>query len=80
MQSVSVFDENGNEVADPSEYFEYFRFNNEGTKDGALYLARSFKNTTLMAVHAQLTVADNSHHAEPEDRGYSSLASGFVIS
>uniref|UniRef100_F1KSD0 Cadherin-87A n=1 Tax=Ascaris suum TaxID=6253 RepID=F1KSD0_ASCSU len=68
MQSVSVFDENGNEVADPSEYFEYFRFNNEGTKDGALYLARSFKNTTLMAVHAQLTVADNSHHAEPEDR------------
>uniref|UniRef100_A0A915AFR7 Cadherin domain-containing protein n=1 Tax=Parascaris univalens TaxID=6257 RepID=A0A915AFR7_PARUN len=68
MQSLSVFDENGNEVADPSEYFEYFRFSNEGTKDGALYLARSFKNTTLMAVHAQLTVADDSHRAEPEDR------------
>ncbi|VDM45688.1 unnamed protein product [Toxocara canis] len=68
IQSVHAYDEDGNEIIDSLEFFDYFRFENEGAKGGALYLAKSFKNTTVMAVHAQLTVTDANHHSEPEDK------------
>lgn len=69
VNALRAYDDLGNLISDPSHLFEHFRFRKNGLNDGTLQLAKSFKNTTVMAVWANISAADRSHPDEPADKG-----------
>lgn len=70
INSLQAYDDLGNVLPDPSQLFEHFRFRKNGLNDGTLQLAKSFKNTSIMAFWANISATDMSHPDEPDDKGY----------
>lgn len=70
INSLIAYDDLGNVIPDSSQLFEHFRFRKNGLDDGTLQLAKSFKNTIIMAFWANISAIDMSHPDEPDDKGY----------
>uniref|UniRef100_A0A0R3RJR3 Cadherin domain-containing protein n=1 Tax=Elaeophora elaphi TaxID=1147741 RepID=A0A0R3RJR3_9BILA len=68
INSLKAYDDLGNILPDTSQLFEHFRFRKNGLNDGTLQLAKSFKNTSIMAFWANISATDMSHPDEPDDK------------
>uniref|UniRef100_A0A1I7VDM4 Cadherin domain-containing protein n=1 Tax=Loa loa TaxID=7209 RepID=A0A1I7VDM4_LOALO len=68
INSLKAYNDLGNVLPDSSQLFEHFRFRKNGLNDGTLQLAKSFKNTSIMAFWANISVSDMSHPDEPDDK------------
>ncbi|VDK80581.1 unnamed protein product, partial [Onchocerca ochengi] len=68
IDSLKIYDDLGNVLPDSSKLLEHFRFRKNGLNDGTLQLAKSFKNTSIMAFWANISVADVNHPDEPADK------------
>ncbi|KAM3719724.1 Cadherin-23 [Dirofilaria immitis] len=68
INSLKAYDDLGNVLSDSSQLFEHFRFRKNGLNDGTLQLAKSFKNTSIMAFWTNISATDISHPDEPDDK------------
>uniref|UniRef100_A0A915PYH9 Cadherin domain-containing protein n=1 Tax=Setaria digitata TaxID=48799 RepID=A0A915PYH9_9BILA len=68
VDSLKAYDDLGNILPHSSQLFEHFRFRKNGLNDGTLQLAKSFKNTSVMAFWANISANDISHPDEPADK------------
>ncbi|VDO36089.1 unnamed protein product [Onchocerca flexuosa] len=68
IDSLKAYDDLGNVLPDSSQFLEHFRFRKNGLNDGTLQLAKSFKNTSIMAFWANISAADLNHPDEPNDK------------
>ncbi|VBB34173.1 unnamed protein product, partial [Acanthocheilonema viteae] len=68
INSLKAYDDLGNVLPDSTQLLQHFRFRKNGLNDGTLQLAKSFKNTSIMAFWANISATDMSHPDEPGDK------------